>query len=131
MEQELTLVQRVLVRATELIKVKENWIKRKAFERVGDDPFAKYCSLGALNKATYDTLHMSMKPGGRSPRENECVSELYDKSVIAFERHVGLTCTSTWNDSPERKHEEVVHAFCTAVKKELGDGTDTSTDSNT
>ena len=107
------------MRATELIRVKHRWIKGTAFSgRLPNGDYASYCSLGAIHMASCEVTGVPCTTGS-TPH--------YDATVEALMRHANISSVPSWNDNPERTHEEVVAAFCTAVKKELGDGSSTDT----
>ena len=103
MDDTLTPEQRVLVRAAELINIRENWIKGSY--RDG----ARYCAVGAIEKAANEIGHA------------------YDNDVRTVKgmvrKHVpkegwGI---EDYNDDPLTTYEEVKELFCKSVKAELGD----------
>lgn len=120
MEKKLTLTQRVLVRAAELISKKEKWIKGNSFRRpVSEplgDPFDRYCAVGAVNKAA------AIETGARNP--NQLDQEGREACSAAWNILQGKSPRFNligYNDDHRTTHEDIKKVFCDAVKSEIGD----------
>ena len=103
MDDTLTLEQRILVRAAELINIRENWIKGAYHEG------ARYCAVGAIELAA---------------KETGCVCNGKIGSVkYRVKKHIPNDgqCIEDFNDDPLTTYEDVKELFCKAVKAELGD----------
>lgn len=109
--QELTLTQMILLRATELINVKENWIKGVGYARKGDDPCGRYCALGALDKAYRELCG------------NESLL-LYTEVYKAVLKHLppGYVGIESYNDASTTTHDDIKELFCRTLHDELGEG---------
>ena len=104
--------QRVLARATELIGMRENWIKGSAFRDKDGDKYGSYCAVGAVHKAAAECGYSQL---GRvfGPVEREVVLVLdwtANGSIVDL------------NDHPNTTHEEIKQAFCKTLKQELSNG---------
>ena len=103
--------QRVLARATELIGMRENWIKGSAFRDKDGDKYGSYCAVGAVHKAAAECGYSQL---GRvfDSVEHE-VTVALDRTTMGI---VGF------NDRERTTHEEIKQAFCTTLKRELSNG---------
>ena len=113
--EELTLTQRILVRAAELASIKENWCKGWL-----EDNNGRYCMLGAIRRATKDVTGScsgSIDWWERGPTGE--VVTIIAKQVPRADI-VSVHKIHRYNDDIGRTHEEVKAVFCAAVKEELG-----------
>lgn len=115
----LTLAQRILVRATELIGIKENWIKGSGFS---NDKLDRYCALGAIRKAALIEAGLPVSQYSFSGMSDATSSAIRDVDTIV--RSQLTKAIHTYNDYPATTHEDIKAVFCRAVKKELVDVTD-------
>ena len=121
---DLTVHQRIILRAAELISVEENWIKGKAFRAKSGDLYGNYCSLGALYKAAGEVCGVITSEVGNSSQ----ALMAYTNAVSWFSRLVPEHYRDyysgsykerpihTWNDASTTKYSDVKQAFCKAAK---------------
>ena len=123
---ELTLKQRILIRAAELIGRPQGWCKRQWYDN------ERVCMLGAIGRATTELT--GLKHSNRVTEIlvlrdaygntfNENVDSVVDL-VAPFSpiRVRGRSALVAFNDAPNTTQEQVREVFCKAVKKELGEG---------
>ena len=136
MSEELTLTQRILVRASELVSNPSAWIKRSCFgQKVSKDgmmaDLEKYCALGAIYRASSELTGSPINVDGAFHRQPWYVAAcpVIDKVAQQIEPHGSVHEVHRFNDRPSTTHEQVKDIFCKAVKEELnGTGTDTGTE---
>ena len=118
MEGELTLTQRVLIRAAKLISIKENWIQGSSFRTKNGDPYGSYCSLGALYRAAHEELGVPMQIGGK----NRVVERAYINSLRMLRQRRGKEGIAAFNDAPSTTYDDVKNLFCKTVRAALDTG---------
>lgn len=103
---------KVLEGVRDLLKVPENWCKGttelRRYKTLPDGEIIfsnmSYCMLGAIGHCTY-TANI------------ENATKTYMDAADVLKDVVGKRIISSWNDDPERKHEEVLAAIDKAIEK--------------
>lgn len=136
---ELTLTQRILIRATELIKVKDAWIRDDFFGYTHDPEHGyvtgtnndKYCALGAIYRAASEVTGYSLNhdESYSDARWKVAAAPVIKRVALTIDPECGVVSEAgasevvfTYNDEDAENQEAVVNVFCTALKEELGDG---------
>lgn len=121
---ELTLTQRILVRAAELIRKPNGWCKYRWYAKTAQGE--QVCMLGAIGKATTELTgiqHINMS--APAPQAQAYQAHI-DRVVNLVAPHLpkarlgGRNALSSFNDDPATTQEQVHTVFCQAVKQELG-----------
>ena len=107
--------QNVLVRAAELIGIKENWIQGQGFNTKDGDRHGSYCAMGALHRAAVELGYACY--GASSNASNEAIEAVVRKlnklcpeatSIPQFNDHIA-------------DHAAIKALFCETVKAEVTD----------
>lgn len=124
MAENRTLTQRILARATELISIKENWIKGAMFNAAHD----KYCALGAIVLATKEITGSTTSCSNAFWYTDPVVAPVIKR--LGCGKSDGIESRThnlhRFNDNRDTQHKDVKNLFCKALKKELEDGPDAS-----
>ena len=119
---ELTLTQKILVRATELIGRPNGWCKLHWYRQTAT--VDQVCMLGAIGKATTELTGLKLRAGDTV--NTQAFNTLIDSVVelvapfSPMKQLGGRSALSSFNDNHATTQEQVKDVFCKAVKKELG-----------
>ena len=117
MDDTLTLEQKVLVRASELIAVGENWIQGSYF--VGENK-ENYCAVGAIIKASEEVIPRGSF-GPHTTDKRDTIRQAVERMVYNHVPYEEYHCIEEFNDDADTTYDDVKDVFCKAVKAALGD----------
>lgn len=114
--------QKILLRAAEILKYEENWVRENFGYRESDGSL-KVCALGALRAAASEIMGVpetiseySGLPHFETWVYEGCPPYVEAAEVINASKPAEYDNVPDWNDNEKTTHEDVHGVFCAAVK---------------